>query len=180
MNGTTLQLGDTLYTLPASGAYALVLDEQGGDEAVDGVLTQLQQQDGDLAWLPAEGGLVSNLSLLENCLLPLRWHLRLSPADIEARCEQGLSCLGSCLSEAGWLRQRPAQASRIDRQRALCLRVLLMRPARVLISPGGLQGRFCGEALEALWPRWLSGSLLLYAGGDSSWPALPASESSVT
>jgi ABC-type polar amino acid transport system ATPase subunit len=171
MTGASLLLGDKALPLPASGAFALPLDEQ-SEDALDQVLAQLRQQAQEVAWLPAEGGLVSNLSLLENCLLPLQWHLHLPAAEVEKRCAQGLQCMGMSLEEAGWLRQRPAQASRLDRQRALCLRVLLLQPALVLIGPGALRGRMGGESMETLWPRWLSASLLLYAGSDSGWPPL--------
>lgn len=174
MSGLSLQLGGVACPLPATGAYRLDLDEQAAEETLDALLEQLRLQGADVAWLPAQGALVSNLSLLENCLLPLRWHWRLTPAEIEVRCSMALGCLGGTLEQAGWLRQRPAQASRQQLQQALYLRALLLQPAVLLISPGGLRGRLGDTAMEALWPRWLSGSLLLYTGSDSAWPVLPA------
>lgn len=172
-----LLLAQRSYSLPQCGAYSLPLEELGGEDGLLNALLQELRRDGSrVAWLPAEAGLVSNLSLLENCLLPLRWQERLTAAEIQTRCEHSLAWLGLALEEAGFLRQRPAQASRLERQQALYLRVLLQQPQRLVLGGGALRGRYRGEAVEALWPRCLSGSLLLYTGAESDWPALPLAE----
>jgi hypothetical protein len=170
-------LAQRLYSLPESGCFSLPLDELGGEDGLlDSLLQELRRDGSKVAWLPTDTGLVSNLTLLENCLLPLHWLGRLPPAELQARCEQSLALLGLTLDEAGFLRQRPSQSGRLERQQALYLRVLLQQPQRVVLSSGALRLRYRGETAEALLSRCLSGSLLIYTGAESDWPALPVAE----
>lgn len=169
MTAAALLLGDAGFALPATGAYSLPVE--GG---VDALLEAVTVAGRTSAWLPAEGGLVSNLSLLENLLLPLQWRQALPATELESRLAAALQTLGVDAAEAACLHQRPAQADVRDRRLALYLRCLLLAPEVLVLGAGALTYEWQGEPLERALPRWLPHSLLLYAGAHSHWPLLQA------
>lgn len=168
----SLSVAGLNFTLPVDGAFSLPPAAGGSEEWAEQWLQALHGSGRRVAWLPREGGLVSNLSLMENCLLPLQWQERLNHQELEARVVAGLDLLGLAAEDAAWLHKRPAQATARERQLALYLRVLLLRPEVVIFAAGALQGDYSGEKLTQVWPRWLPQSLLLYAGAAGSWPVL--------
>jgi hypothetical protein len=159
---------------PTQGAWSLPPVGRAADAWLDDVLMALRKAGLRTAWVPGEGGLVSNLSLIENCMLPVQWHERLGPAALESRFLAALQQLGLSEADAVLFRQRPAQASPRERQQALFLRALMQQPQALVIGAGGLRGKYAGEPLELVWRGWMSDSLLLYVGSDGPWPELPA------
>jgi hypothetical protein len=168
---------DNVAAWPRRGAFSLPSGEALTDGWLDQVLDAVRQSGRRTAWLPADGGLISNLSLIENCLLPVQWQERLALAELEARFTESLGRLGLSANEAGRFRQRPSQASPRERQQTVFLRALMQRPEVLVIAGGALRGKYAGEPLDTVWPQWMSDSLLLYVGSDGPWPELPAVES---
>ncbi len=77
-----------------------------------------------LGWMPRRGALISNLSLFENLVLPLRWHRRAHGAPLRARAAEVLAWFG--VTELPAL--NPGQAGAV-----LCRRVALARA--VILDP---------------------------------------------
>lgn len=169
-----LHIAAQVFEAPAHGAFSVPTLGAEPDMVVDALLEQLRGQQIDPGWVPAAAGLVNNLTLAENCLLPLEWRRWLTQSELERRCDAALQMLGTSLSEAGWLRQRPSQASRMQVRQALALRILLVEPAVVVLGPGALQGRCGDEPWASCWSRWLPESLLLAVGETPEWPPLPS------
>lgn len=78
---------------------------------------------GAVAWIPQEGALVANLTLLENVALPLRFLSGARREEAEARALAVLGALG--LSERA--RQRPHTLLRRERQLGAIARSVVMR-----------------------------------------------------
>jgi putative ABC transport system ATP-binding protein len=116
----------------------------------------------ELALVPQALGLVPDLSLLDNVLLPAR--LRGGAADAAERAGQLLADFG-----LGHLADRyPHQASLGEQQRVAVARALLLRPAVLLADePTAHQDRGHADALlDALTAQAREGSAVLIATHD--------------
>lgn len=83
-----------------------------------------------LGYVPSEGGLLSNLSLLDNAILPLVYHKRLPLARAAERGRAALSELG--LGDR--LERRPATVSASARRLAQLARAMLVEPSVFLLD----------------------------------------------
>jgi len=91
--------------------------------------------------------LLPRLTVLENVMLPLRFH-REPPAGVEARARELLDRVG--LSDRG--RHRPAELSGGQMQRAAIARALLLKPALLLADEptGNLDSKSAADVLALI------------------------------
>lgn len=168
-----IALGATQHVLAGPGRHALArrLDEAELDE----VLRQARAHLGAPAvgWLPASGGLVSNLAVWENILLATEWLAPASLAAQEARLRRWLDALAIAPGDAaGLLAARPARVSPEERRLAGWLRQLLLRPKLLLLEAPVLPP--AGSVLWNLVESELGGcALLLIDGERPGWQPLP-------
>jgi ABC-type ATPase involved in cell division len=89
--------------------------------------------------VPIEGPMLSNLSVFDNVALPLRYHLGLSEAEVDARVRRALAQMG--LEQLA--NRRPWQVSMPQRRLASLARARLMRPEILLLEDpyGGMDAR---------------------------------------
>jgi ABC-type transporter Mla maintaining outer membrane lipid asymmetry ATPase subunit MlaF len=99
-----------------------------------------------LGYLPANDGLLQNLTLRENIRLPLSFGSDFRPSDIEGRVDVIVAQLR--LARVADL--RPAQTNAEDRRRAALARALAFDPELVVMEEpfDGLTDRTAGELLE--------------------------------
>lgn len=83
-----------------------------------------------MGYVPAERGLLANLTLLDNLLLPARYHERLNALE-----EERLLALFERLGLAPHLAQLPAELSAGIQRRALLARALALSPKLLLCNP---------------------------------------------
>lgn len=156
-------------SLPPPGRWALGGESQALAEQL---LAEARAQGLRTAWLGPEAGFLSNLSLQENLRLFHDWQSE-PGRPFEAALQAALAALE--LSLPAWLLQRPSQLRSGQLLQASYLRVFLLRPAVVVLSPHG-----AGQGSAALHERLVSGfaeaRLLLLAEAAADWPAWPPSE----
>jgi len=88
---------------------------------------------GPRGWLPGEGGLVANLRVWENCLLPLSYFGRPPAMADEALFQRLLDGLAMSMPERAAFAASPAGSLTPRLRRLACgLRALLARPALLL------------------------------------------------
>lgn len=137
-----------------SSALALALGAalpSAGEVHVNGAATAALDADGlahlrtRVGWVPQQGALVSNLSLVENLALPLRWHRRLS--DAEARPAMAAACELVDLELDDLPGIQPARAGQEMRQLIALATALVLEPAVLLIDEpaAGLGGNAARE-----------------------------------
>lgn len=153
--------------LPGPGWFALdaALDETSLDELLAGARLQLGPE--AVGWVPAAGGLLSNLSAWENVLLATQWHAPASLPALEARMRSW--CLRCGYDEPGVVRllaQQPAQLSGDELRLLGWLRQLLARPRLLLFEGRAVPAGAVGRALRALLAEELAGSVLLVVDGE--------------
>lgn len=153
--------------LPPPGQWAIGADARAAGEQW---LALARAQGLRTAWLGPEAGFLSNLSVLENLRLMHDWHGARS-ADFADDLQQALTLMQ--LQVPDWLMQRPAQLLDSQLVRARVLRVLLLNPDVIVLSPVTLG--LAGEALSSrLVARFAQARLFLLAEAQPNWPALPA------
>jgi ABC-type nitrate/sulfonate/bicarbonate transport system ATPase subunit len=162
---------DLSWTLPELGAglhHALLChDESQREEWLDRICQQLQQQSIRYGLLHQQGALISNLSALDNVLLPSAWQRQLSPTLLQENMCQWFRALGYPDEQAiAWLRKRPNQLTSEQLRAAIIVRALLAAPTVLLCDELWFVEQNRAELAllqraEALWPRccWL----LVYA-----------------
>lgn len=155
--------------LPACGCWALGTEAQGQAEIL---LQRAQAQGLRTAWLGAEAGFLSNLSIMENLRLVHDWPLQMAQ-DFQHDLQQALRQMGE--DSPAWLQARPAELLASQQLRAKLLRVLLLRPDVLVVSPHSLAQ--LGPARETCLLSALAGArILLLDAARSGWPAWPAHE----
>ncbi len=153
--------------LPGPGWFAI--DAALDDASLDDVLARARLRLGPEAvgWVPAAGGLLSNLSAWENVLLATQWHAPASLPALEARMRSW--CLRCGYDEPGVIRLLAQQPARLagDELRLLgWLRQLLARPRLLLLEGRALPVGAAGRSLCALLAEELAGSVLLVVDGE--------------
>ncbi|QDQ25241.1 hypothetical protein FNU76_02110 [Chitinimonas arctica] len=118
---------------------------------------------GPHGWLPGEGGLLANLRVWENCLLPLSYFADPPGAAQEARFTRLLDGLGMPLEERQSFAAAPAGGLNGRQRRIACaLRTLMARPALILAESewfgrldegdaASLSRLFAAECPHAAW-----------------------------
>lgn len=114
-----------------------------------------EAEPGQIGWVPAHGGLISNLKTWENVTLPLWYHEKRLPDDIEASIARWLAALGlDSKTWADFMARPPAQLKAVERKLAGLLRGLLQAPLLLVVDAavfGGVDlatSRFWVAALE--------------------------------
>lgn len=93
---------------------------------------------GSIGWVADNGGLISNLKVWENVTLPLWYHGRRRPAEVEEKIARWLAVLGvKSEAMAGFMASPPGLLALMERKRAGLLRGLVQAP-RVLVVDGAL------------------------------------------
>lgn len=121
-----------------------------------------------IGWVPQQGGLVSNLTLIENLALPLRWHRRLD--DAAARPAMVAACELVDLELDDLPAIQPARAGQEMRQLIALATALVLEPTLLLIDEpanglGGNASREYWRLLHRLRER--RGLAMLVAATDA-------------
>lgn len=165
--------------LPPAGRWAIGADAKDYGERL---LSTARSQGLRTAWLGAEAGFLSNLSVLENLRLMHDWHAASAQA-FEADLLLALDVME--LETPEWLQMRPSQLLDSQLIRARLLRVLMLQPEAVVLSPvtlalageamtGRLLEQFDGVRIflldqpHANWPAWPAHDILAPSSGESS------------
>lgn len=152
--------------LPASGRWAIGSDaRQKGEQ----LLALARAQGLRTAWLGAEAGFLSNLSVLENLRLIHDWH---DSHDQEFGPDLQGALDTMALAAADWLPLRPSQLPDSQLILARFLRVLLLRPDALVLSPLALEQ--AGDILSThLLERFDKARIFLLDQSRANWPAWP-------
>lgn len=153
-------------TLPPPGRWAIGTDAQHAEQ----MLALARAQGLRTAWLGAEAGFLSNLSVLENLRLMHDWH----HGHPEAFALDLLAAMDIMeLDMPDWLQMRPSQLLDSQLVRARLLRVLLLRADVAVLSPIalGLAGDAVGTRLLA---QFDGARIFLLGEAQPNWPAWPA------
>lgn len=157
---------DKGWSWPGQGAYQLG-DWPADEAAVDALLAALRAANGTVGWLPADGGLIANLPVWENIVLPAAWPRRSARPELELRIA---GMLAACERiNPDWLAQPVAQLDRDGRQRAGWLRQLLLVPD-VLVLEAAVWPPEPG--LRAVVEATLADRLMLALGPIPGWTVL--------
>lgn len=105
-----------------------------------------------VAWLPADGGLISHLNGWENIALPHAFHQPRAAAGLAARARQLLAELGA---DAALLARLPEEMNLQDKRLAAYVRMRLGRPRLVLAE------ELAGELAAAYLAEQPAGTLVL-------------------
>ena len=100
-----------------------------------------EAEPGQIGWVPAHGGLISNLKTWENVTLPLWYHGKRLPADVEASIARWLAALG--LDSEAWvdfMARPPAQLKPLERKLAGLLRALVQAPPLLVVDAALFDG----------------------------------------
>lgn len=155
-----------MSVLPPPGRWALGADAQAPAEAL---VAQAQRAGLRTGWLAPEAGFLSNLNIVENLRLAYDW-LNGDGDHFETSLARALGELQ--LAEPEWLGARPAQLGPRPLQEARLLRLLLLRPALVVLHPASLAQAGPGRVDQLI--AGLGGAcLLLLAEPAPEWPAWP-------
>ncbi|HEX6591551.1 MAG TPA: hypothetical protein VF050_06100 [Moraxellaceae bacterium] len=154
-----------MSTLPPPGQWAI-----GADRAQGEALLALARAQGlRSAWLGAEAGFLSNLNVLENLRLMHDWH-GADSTTFGSDLEKALAVME--LQTPEWLLQRPSELLDSQLIRARLLRVLLLRPEVMVLSPVTLA--LAGDALTAqLVAAFGQARIFLLGDAVPNWPAWP-------
>lgn len=118
---------------------------------------------GQIGWVPADGGLISNLKTWENVTLPLWYHGKGLPPEVDAFIARWLAALG--MEKQAWadFMARPAaQLKPQERKLAGLLRGLLQAPALLVVDAALFEG--LDQASRQAWAAALE-THLHEAGG---------------
>jgi len=151
--------------LPTAGRWALGTIER---DELESWLATMRDNGLRTAWLGAEAGFLSNLSLYENLELFHDWQGR--PGPFAQDVQHALALM--TLAPAGWLQARPSQLTQTELQDARLLRLVLLAPDIAIIDPSDA-GRLL-KLPDAVFATALPYSCLLLRGPASvDWPVLP-------
>ena len=126
-----------------------------------------------IGWVPHQGALISNLSLVDNLALPLRWHRRMT--DAEARPAMAAACELVDLELDDLPAIQPARAGQEMRQLIALATALVLEPTLLLIDEpaNGLGGNAAREYWRLIHRlREKRGLAVLVAAADA--PSLRA------
>lgn len=163
-----MDLNWTLPELAAAQHHALLCrDESEREPWLDRICLLLQQQAIRYGLLHQQGALISNLSALDNVLLPSGWRQLQTPAQQHVNMCHWFAALGyPSETSLQWLRKRPNQLSSEQLRAAIMVRALLAEPTVLLCDELWFVEQNRGELAllqraEDLWPTccWL----LVYA-----------------
>ena len=116
--------------LKAGARYWLAIDGHKRDACFEYVSSS---RHGPAGWLPGEGGLIANLRVWENCLLPLSYYGKPPDLQDEVRFGQLLDQLGVPEEEQPGFAGSPASSLTGRQRRLACaLRTLMTRPSLIL------------------------------------------------
>ena len=156
----------TLPDFPPVGRWAIGADAKDYGEQLLGTA---QAQGLRTAWLGPEAGFLSNLSVLENLRLMHDWHA-VRAQRFESDFLRALEVMQ--LEAPDWLLMRPAQLQDSQLYCARLLRVLLLRPEVLVLSPVTLA--LAGEAMaERLLAQFDGVRIFLLDQPRGNWPAWP-------
>lgn len=121
---------------------------------------------GALGWVPREGGLLVNQSLLANVALPLMFTKRMGRAGAESLATKALVEAG--LSEVA--DQRPHVLDPRERWLGALVRAHLMEPELWLVDqPPGALNRRMRDSASAILERAAASTAAMVVVGDDSW-----------
>ena len=121
---------------------------------------------GALGWIPRDGGLLVNMSLLENVALPLLFVRDMARSAAEARALEALDQVG--LAEAAYHRPHALDAS--ERWMGALARAWVMEPELWLVDqPSGTLHRRHQEAAAMFLDQVASSPTTLIAAGEEGW-----------
>ena len=126
-----------------------------------------------IGWVPQQGGLISNLSLVDNLSLPLRWHRRMSEAETRPAMVAACELVDLDLDDLPNI--QPARAGQEMRQLITLATALVLEPTLLLIDEpaNGLGGNAAREYWRLLHRlRERRGIAMLVAATDA--PSLRA------
>ena len=180
----TLAAGEIrLLQVASETGRAAVIDLALGEKAPDAGAIAFQgrplaaAEPGQIGWVPANGGLVSNLKTWENVTLPLWYHGQRLPAGTEAAIARWLAALG--LDSQAWadfMACPPARLSPSERKLAGLLRGLVQAPSLLLVDAALFDGvdqatgRCWAAALETFAAGAEGRGVLVVADGAASLP----------
>lgn len=131
---------------------------------------------GRVGWVPANGGLISNLKTWENVTLPLWYHGARSAAEAEGRIKRWLTRLevDSRLWE-DFMASPSGRLKTVERKLAGLLRGLVQSPALLVIDAALFDGlvpatRNAWVAALDAWAREASGAVLVVTENESALP----------
>jgi hypothetical protein len=159
-------MGSVVTALPPVGCWALGADARALAERL---LAEARHQGLRVAWLGAEAGFLSNLSVQENLRMMYDWDLART-GDFSAALLGALTALH--ISMPAWLQQRPSQLLDSQLHYARLLRVLLLRPEVLVLQPLSL-AQADAVLSQPLVSRFTTARLLLLADPVTHWPAWP-------
>ncbi|MGE5027188.1 MAG: ATP-binding cassette domain-containing protein [Betaproteobacteria bacterium] len=142
-----------------------------------------QAEPGQIGWVPAHGGLISNLKIWENVTLPLWYHGERLPVAVEASIARWLDALG--LDREAWpdfMASPPARLKSSERKLAGLLRGLVQAPLLLVVDADLFDGvdqaasRSWAAALEAFVREGGGRAVLAVAHGAAPlpWEIIPA------
>jgi ABC-type ATPase involved in cell division len=121
---------------------------------------------GALGWVPRDGGLLVNMSLLGNVALPLLFVKDMSHSEAEAKAMEALEQAG--LGEVA--DHRPHALDSSERWMGTLVRAWVMEPELWLVDPlTGTLHRRHQETAAALLDQIASSPATLIASGEESW-----------
>lgn len=121
---------------------------------------------GAVGWVPREGGLLANQTLLANVALPLLFTKRMGRSDAESLASRALEEAG-IPDLAG---HRPHTLDPGERWLGALIRAALMTPELWLVDqPPGMLTRRIQETASALLERAASSSSAMLIVGEASW-----------
>lgn len=153
--------------LPPPGRWAIGRDARSMGELL---LAMARAQGLRTAWLGAEAGFLSNLSVLENLRLMHDWHAA-NALSFESDLLAALDIMA--LDTPDWLQMRPSQLLDTQLTTARFLRVLLLRADAVVLSPAAL-GLADAAITARLLERLAEARVFLLDQEQAGWPAWPA------
>lgn len=157
---------------PAQGIVGLHVEEAGLDMALLRLRQLAAARRQVSAWIPEHGGLISNLRVLENVLLPAGYLRGLSPEVAWAAVEALLQDVPVGEDIRPLFPGPVARLSRNQRLQIAVLRTALLQPALVVMELSAWRAL---EGMPPFWQalahrQWEQGLLVLVAGHAECWP----------
>lgn len=159
-------MASPVTTLPVPGQWAL---GAGAEQRAEALLEQARREGLRTGWLGPEAGFISNLDIQENLRLLHDWWQG-DAAGFASHLEDALARMS--LPAPAWLSLRPAQLTDSQLQQARFLRIFLLRPDVLALSPVVLSQAepTLWEALQRALPE---SRFILLGDAVPGWPAWP-------